>query len=63
MSTATIETTFTAALAHAREAVDDALDALNTIEKPYSEYVLPLLQAQKELQLASSQYQRHSRTV
>ena len=50
-------TTFRAALAKARAAVDRALDALNTIERPDSDYVMPLLRAQAELQEAAARYE------
>lgn len=44
---------FDATLVRAIDAVDEALDALNTIERPSRDYVLPLLAAQRELGLAS----------
>jgi hypothetical protein len=49
--------TFEVALCTARDAVDQALDSLNTLEQPDSEYVLPLLKAQGALDIAVRRFE------
>ena len=49
---------FDEALAHAREAVDSALDALNQVKIPHVEFVVPLLDAQANLKRAAFEYTR-----
>lgn len=49
----TTTTPLDAALAHARDAVDAALDALNTIGCPDGDGVLALIRAQAELETAA----------
>ena len=55
------DTMFSTALEHAREAVDEALDALNNVDRPDSDYVLPLIEAQKNVALTIRHYNRLAR--
>jgi len=54
-------TTLSTALEHAREAIDEALDALNTIDRLDSEFVLPLIEAQKNVAVTIRHYNRLAR--
>jgi len=48
--------TFSTALADALEAINEALDALETIERLDTEYVMPLIRAQSEVKDAMTRY-------
>ena len=48
---------FPVALEHALDAVDDALAALNAVERPDIAYVQPLIEAQKHLAHAIKEWE------
>ena len=54
------QTTFDDALVRAREAVDDALAALDSLAAPDSDYVEPMLRAQDVLKIAARERGRQA---